>query len=194
MERAWRPPPHQRARHIIRERNANGARRIRSPRKLKSALRPLRRRNPIERGHGATQGTRTRGSSILLSICAICGPGQRAGGGAACLVRKYGIDKGDLSARLGSSVARAHCVRGCCIAEGSSVRSATSASHLPGVTEPRPRLGALHLFIRSSSNTMSDIKHAHASVRILHRRLRRSKTLARRSHAQRRGTSFPSRP
>jgi len=195
MERAWRPPPHQRARHIIRERNANGARRIRSPRKRKSAPTPPPS-EPDRAGACGMERLKVQGLEGRVFYCHLCncGPGQRAGGGAACLVRKYGIDKGDLSARLGSSVARAHCVRGCCIAEGSSVRSATSASHLPGVTEPRPRLGALHLFIRSSSNTMSDIKHAHASVRILHRRLRRSKTLARRSHAQRRGTSFPSRP
>jgi len=192
MERAWRPPPHQRARHIIRERNANGARRIRSPRKLKSALRPLRRRNPIERGHGATQGTRTRGSSILLSICAICGPGQRAGGGAACLVRDR--DKGDLGAsRQRLSRARIVC------AAAASQRAHRYARQLPPLICPGLQsLG--HAWARCISLSdppripVSDIKHAHASVRILHRRLRRSKTLARRSHAQRRGTSFPSRP
>lgn len=79
--------------------------------------------------HGATQGTRTRGSSILLSICAICGPGQRAGGGAACLVRDR--DKGDLGAsRQRLSRARIVC------AAAASQRAHRYARQLPPLICP----------------------------------------------------------
>jgi len=53
-----------------------------------SALRPLRRRNPIERGHGATQGTRTRGSSILLFH--LCNMWPRAEGWWWCGLSRTG--------------------------------------------------------------------------------------------------------